>query len=100
MEPSPVVATKTGIRLTVHLQPNASKSELGGLHGDALKIRIAAPPVHGAANAALIAFLAEPLGVPRDSVRLVSGASSRRKRLEIDGMTPSVARLALGMETA
>jgi uncharacterized protein (TIGR00251 family) len=100
MGPAPVVATRTGIRLTVHLQPNARRSELAGLHGDALKVRIAAPPVDGAANAAVIAFLADRLQVPRGSVRLLSGAASRRKRLEIDGVSLENARLALGMETA
>jgi len=100
MGPAPVVATRTGIRLTVHLQPNARRSELAGLHGDALKVRIAAPPVDGAANAAVIAFLADRLRVPRGSIRLLSGAASRRKRLEIDGVSLENARLALGMETA
>src|SRR5262249_6009862 len=100
MAPSPVVATKTGVRLIVHVQPKASRTELAGLYGEALNLRVAAPPVDGAANAAVITFLADRLGVPRASVRLVTGAASRRKGLEIDGITLSAARLALGMETA
>ena len=97
---SPVVATKTGVRVTLEVRPNAARTSLEGLYGDALKLRIAAPPVDGAANAAVIEFLADRLGVPRARVRLVGGAGSRRKRVEIDGLTVAATRLALGMETA
>ncbi len=61
---------------------------VAGRHGDAIKIRVKAPPVDGAANEELIRFLAKRFGVPRSSIRLVSGASSRHKRITIDGMTP------------
>jgi uncharacterized protein (TIGR00251 family) len=71
--------------LSLHIQPGAKKTEIIGLHGDALKIRLAAPPMDGKANECLIAFLAEELGVPRAQVELASGASSRRKRLRING---------------
>ncbi len=71
--------------LNLHVQPGAKHSALAGLHGDALKIRLAAPPVEGRANAALIAFLAECLRVPKASVSLTVGASSRRKRVHILG---------------
>ena len=56
-----------------------------GWHGDAVKIRLAAPPVDGAANAALVAFLAERIGLPRAAVTVVAGTTSRRKRVAIVG---------------
>jgi uncharacterized protein (TIGR00251 family) len=68
-----------GSELCVHAQPGASRSELAGEHGDALKVRIAARAVEGAANAALIDYLAERLGVARRDVRLLRGDKSRRK---------------------
>jgi len=70
--------------LALHVQPGASRTEVAGVHGDALKIRLAAPPAEGRANAALIAFLAEAFGVPRASVTLLRGAASRRKSVRID----------------
>jgi len=66
-----------------------------GLHGDALRIRLSAPPVDGAANEALIRYLAERLGLPRSAVELVSGASGRRKVLRIGGVTAETASRAL-----
>ena len=81
--------------LTLHIQPGAKKTELAGLHGDALKIRLAAPPVDGKANEALIKFVAETLHLPKSAVSLKSGQSSRHKVLEIVGTTPAaVAELA------
>ena len=66
-----------------------------GVHGDALKVRVAAPPVDGAANAALVELLAAALGIPRRGVRIVSGASSRSKVVEIDGVAvENIRRLA------
>ncbi len=71
--------------LSVHAQPGATRTEVAGLHGDALKIRVAAPALEDRANAALIAFIAERLGVARRDVSLVGGAKSREKRFEIRG---------------
>lgn len=76
------------VRFAVHVQPRASRTELAGLHGSALKVRVAAPPVDDAANLALIAFLAKCLGVAQRSVRIVAGKTSRTKVLEVDGVTP------------
>lgn len=70
-----------GSELSVHAQPGASRGELAGAHGDALKVRIAARAVEGAANAALMTFLADLLGVARRDVRLLRGEKSRRKTL-------------------
>jgi uncharacterized protein len=70
--------------LTLHIQPGAKKTEICGEHGDALKIRLAAPPVDGKANTALLAFLAKHLGLPKAAVRLKSGDTNRHKRVEIE----------------
>jgi len=82
------------ITLTLHIQPGAKKSEFAGRHGDALKIRLAAPPVDGKANDALVKFVAEALAIPKAAVNLKSGQTSRRKVLEVRGATTeAVARL-------
>lgn len=65
------------------MQPGASRTEVAGLHGDCLKIRLAARPIDGEANACLIAFLASALGVPKRSVSIESGATARRKRIAV-----------------
>lgn len=75
------------VRITVYVQPRAKRTEIAGRHGTDLKIRVAAPPVDQSANEALIAFVAGRLGLRRPDVRLVAGAASRRKMLEINGMT-------------
>jgi uncharacterized protein (TIGR00251 family) len=73
------------IVLSVHAQPGAKRSEIAGLHGDALKIRLAAPAVDGKANAALLAFLAGQLNLPRAAISLESGHNARHKILRIKG---------------
>jgi uncharacterized protein len=89
-----LTAARGAVRFEVRVQPRSSRTELAGLHGAALKVRIAAPPVDDAANRALVQFLAECLGIPRRSVRIVAGASGRTKILEVDGVTPEdIARL-------
>ena len=79
------VAADGRITLTLHIQPGAKTTEFAGLHGDALKIRLAAPPVDGKANEALIKFVAETLKLPKSAVTLKSGQTSRRKVLEVNG---------------
>jgi uncharacterized protein (TIGR00251 family) len=90
--------TKAGAILSVHVQPKASTTECVGIHGDTLKIRIAAPPVDGAANDELIRFLARSLSIPSTSLQLYSGASGRHKRVLIKGATAQFVldRLNLG----
>jgi uncharacterized protein (TIGR00251 family) len=83
------------VRISVYVQPRASKTEIAGMHGDALKIRLTAPPVDNAANAALIEFIAGKLGIPKGSVRVAAGATSRRKTVEIAGVTPDAVAAAL-----
>ena len=84
------------VRLEVYIQPRASKTEMAGMHDDVIKIRIAAPAVENAANRALIDFIAQHLGIAKRCVRVVSGGASRRKVLEIDGVTASLIAAALG----
>jgi len=85
----------TGIRLTLHVQPGARKSEVAGEHGDALKIRLAAPPVEGKANAELLRWLASYLGVPRKAVTLLSGERNRHKIVAVDGLDATAALAVL-----
>lgn len=77
----------SSVRISLYIQPRARRTEIAGRHGSDIKIRVAAPPVNQAANAALLAFVAERLGVRQRDVRLIAGATSRRKVLEIDGIT-------------
>jgi hypothetical protein len=91
----PIAPSADGIRLLIHVQPRASRTELAGLHGDALKIRLAAPPVDGAANDVLLRFLAEILSVPRSRLDLTSGHTSRRKVVLVQGVTVDAATRAL-----
>lgn len=73
------------VALTVHVQPGAARTGVVGVHGDALKVRLRAPPVDGKANEALLAYLGEVLRVPRRDLELLSGQTSRRKRVRIAG---------------
>ncbi len=76
-------AQPCGSVLTLHVQPGASRTAWAGLHGDALKVRVQARPVEGAANAALIAFLADTLALSRQEVVLVRGEKSRQKTFTV-----------------
>ncbi|HEY4752900.1 MAG TPA: DUF167 domain-containing protein [Candidatus Limnocylindrales bacterium] len=84
-----------GVVLTLHIQPGAKRTEVAGTHGEALKIRLAAPPVDGKANEALVAFVAKALGVPKSGVELIAGHTSRAKRLRVAGITAAVAAARL-----
>lgn len=79
------------LTLVLHVQPGAKKTGFAGLHGEAMKIRLAAPPVDGKANAALCAFLAAFCEVPKSAVSLVSGETSRAKRVRIVQVSSTVA---------
>jgi uncharacterized protein (TIGR00251 family) len=85
------------VRIAVLLQPRASRSEIVGPHAGALRIRVAAPPVEGAANEALVALLASRLGVPRSAVTLRRGTAGRRKLVEVEGVGAEEAARALGL---
>jgi len=84
------------LNLSVHVQPAAKRSEIVGLHGDALKVRLAAPAIDGCANAALVEFLAQRLGLARSLIQLKSGHRSRRKVLTLSGISAPVLRRLLG----
>jgi len=83
------------VRIDVYVQPRASKTCIAGMHDGHVKVRLAAPPVEGAANAALVEFVAERLGIAKSRVRVVAGISSRRKVLEIDGVDAATVAAAL-----
>lgn len=74
-------AHEQGTCLIVHVVPNARRSEVAGMHDGCLRIRVAAPPLDSRANEALVAWLADSLGLARRDVQLLAGAASRRKRL-------------------
>ncbi|MDX8380431.1 MAG: DUF167 family protein [Gallionella sp.] len=73
------------LTLTLHVQPGAKRSEIAGLHGDALKLRLAAPPIEGRANGALIKYIATLFKVPQRQVELKQGRQSRHKVVAITG---------------
>ncbi|MBI5626425.1 MAG: YggU family protein [Nitrosomonadales bacterium] len=73
------------VSLTLHVQPGAKRSEIAGLHGDALKIRLAAPPIEGRANEALLKFIAGIFAVPLRNVELHQGSQSRHKVVSVSG---------------
>ncbi|MBM3127823.1 MAG: YggU family protein [Chloroflexi bacterium] len=75
------------VTFVVKVVPRASKNQIAGVEGDALKVRLTAPPVEGKANDALIAFLAEMLGVRRAQIEIISGQTARRKIVRVRGVT-------------
>jgi uncharacterized protein (TIGR00251 family) len=82
----------TDLVIDVRVIPRARRTEFAGTRDDALLVRLAAPPVEGAANEALVAFLADRFGIPRRAVRIVSGARGRRKRVALAGVTAEMVR--------
>jgi uncharacterized protein (TIGR00251 family) len=82
-------------RIRVYVQPRASKTAIAGMHGDSIRIRLAAPPVDNAANEALVEFVARQLKLAKHSVRVVGGQTSRRKLIEIDGVSAETANTTL-----
>jgi uncharacterized protein len=79
--------TPKGVLLPVRAVPRASKNEIQGVHGDALKVRLQAPPVEGKANAALIRFLSDALDIPRSQLSVAFGETGRNKAVLITGFT-------------
>lgn len=79
-----------GALLTVHAQPGSSRTECVGIHGDAIKIRLAARPIDGAANGELIRFIADRCDVPLANVRIHAGTGARRKHLCVKGVSAQV----------
>lgn len=97
--PSFIEERAGAVCLHLRVQPRASRSGLAGAAGDALKVRVTAPPVDSAANAAVLELLADALKVPRGAVRLIRGASSRSKLVVVAGLPAAevAARLAAAM---
>ena len=87
--------TTAGVELDVRVIPRAKRTEAAGLRNGALVVRLAAPPVDGAANTALVAFLASALGVPSRAVQLLSGERGRQKRILIAGAVVAQVESAL-----
>ena len=77
--------------LSIRVIPRSPRTRVDGMRGDAVLIRLAAPPVEGAANDALVAFLSDTLRLPRRNIRIVSGEKSRDKRVEVSGMDAAAA---------
>ncbi len=95
---TPIEQVREGVRLAVRVQPRAARSEIAGLFGDRIRIRLAAPPVDGAANDALVRFLAGALGVPPREVRIVAGLTSRSKTVIATGVSAEEAAARLGVD--
>ena len=89
--------TSKGVILPVRAVPRASKNEIQGVHGDALKVRLQAPPVEGKANLALIRVLSDELGIPRAQLSIATGETGRNKAVLITGIskTELLKRLSL-----
>lgn len=81
-----IEATATGITIKIHVAPRSSSNKVVGVHNGAIKVSLTAPPVDGAANKALVEFLAKVLGVPKGAVRIVSGEASRHKMVAVIGV--------------
>jgi uncharacterized protein (TIGR00251 family) len=92
-----ITATATGTLLRLRVQPRASSERLDGLRDGYVRLRLTAPPVEGAANAACLAFLAKTLGVNRAQLRLQAGVKSRDKLIHVTGLTPAQVATALGL---
>lgn len=88
---------KGAITLKVHLVPRAARDEIVGLHGDAIKVKVKAPPVKGKANEALQSFIAEKLQIPPSRVEIIAGQLGREKLLRINGVSRVEVEKGLGI---
>jgi len=93
-----IKTAKDGVVISIHLSPRASRDAVDGLHGDSLKVKIKAPPVDGKANAYLLAFLAQTLGVAKASVSLERGETSREKTVLVRGISETDIRVRIGID--
>ncbi|QSQ27237.1 DUF167 domain-containing protein [Pyxidicoccus parkwayensis] len=99
MAPPWLKAVPDGVELAVLVQPRASRTRVVGEHDGLLKLQLAAPPVDGEANAALLEFLSKQLGVPRRQVTLTAGDASRRKRVKVVGIDAARAEAVISGQT-
>lgn len=92
----PAISERNGaVRVSIYVQPRASKTEVVGEHGDAIKLRVAAPPVEGEANKEVLRFLGKLLGVPISQLIVASGGTGRRKVVEVRGLNVEQVRSRL-----
>jgi len=96
--PAYIERTSLGVVLRVLVAPRSSSNKVLGLHDGMVKVALTAPPVEGAANKALVGFLAKVLGVSKSSVTLVAGETSRKKTVSVEGIGPEEAIRRLGVE--
>jgi uncharacterized protein len=92
-----ITKTDRGVKLTLFIQPKASKNEIIGPHNGALKVKITAPPIDGKANAALVEFLSETLGIPKRQIEILKGETGRNKSVEVLGLSEADVRVKLGL---
>ncbi len=97
MSDRPFMRTDRGTRIAVRVQPRASRNRIEGIHGGRVKIRLTAPPIEGAANKALVEFLADVLHVPKRHIAIVQGHRGREKVVEVEGVPPEDVKRALGI---
>ena len=90
-----LTVTRTGVSLSVRVTPRAGRTAIAGVKDDVLLVKLAAAPVEGAANEALVALLAKAFHVPKRDVRVVSGERSRNKRVELTGVSQEAAENTL-----
>jgi uncharacterized protein (TIGR00251 family) len=90
-----ITASAHGVLLNVRVTPRAGRTAIAGVRDDVLIVKLAAAPVEGAANAALVELLAKAFDIPKRAVRVVSGEKSRSKRVELDGVEPGAASARL-----
>ncbi len=79
--------TGTGLEVVLHVQPRARRNEIAGVHDQALKVKISAPPVDDAANRAVVEFFSDLLDIPKTRITIISGDRSRRKTVRINGLS-------------
>jgi uncharacterized protein len=93
----PISSSPSGTRLCLRVQPRASRDEIAGITGNAIRVRLTAPPVDGAANDALLRFLATRLEIPRSAMTLVSGHTARTKVVALNGVSAEEVGRRLGL---
>lgn len=96
MSAEPIAASEGGVTLSVRVTPRSSRNAVVGVEAEAIKIKLTAPPVEGAANAALIEFVADWLGVRKSAVSILSGEQARHKRVRVLGVTVEQVQQKLG----
>lgn len=92
-----ITETDGGIRFEIRVQPRSSQNQIIGAVGDAIKVKLTAPPVEGQANQSLIAFLADVFSVPKRNVSIIKGDTSRNKIVEIQGIDKEQAIKTIGL---